>query len=177
MADGSIRAYRDTIDTPPLEDCSSGHVTSMDPIMTYQDIHQSCVSILPMQVTTDAKNVSYELWIGQRNREITVLNAKDLSIVDFVSNDKDCSPTPRFLADLSFANLISNINGENVGGSSDCSESVLVYGALQHGQYISTWDAISKELVTYVDCLELIPQCKDAIIRIIYCLIIVMPFV
>ncbi len=165
MADGSIRAYRDTIDTPPLEDCSSGHVTSMDPIMTFQDIHQACVTILPIRVTTDTKNVSYELWIGQRNREITVLNAKDLSIVDFVNNDKDCSPTPRCLADLSFANLVSNVNGDDVG-SSDCSESVLVYGALQHGQYISTWDAISKELVAYVDCLELIAQCKDAIIVI-----------
>ena len=164
LADGSIKAYKDTISLTFIDDdCNNNCLTSLDPIMTYHDIHQTSVTLLPVVITT-SEETKYELWIGQTKREITILDARNLSVVDFVDSDADQTPTPRCLTDLSFAYLTAN-DGMSVGsieGSSECSgtESVLVYGALQHGQYISCWDAVSKELVMCVNLKESVPQCK-----------------
>ena len=173
MADGSIKAYNDTINAIfNDEEYCIEVVTSLEPIMTYQDINQASVTLLPVVVTTTNAETDYHLWVGQRNRGITVLNAKNLSIIDFVISEQDNTSTPRCLSNLSFAYLTcSDGNLDDISDGSDClvvPESVLVYGALQHGQYISCWDAVSREIVTCVDCKELLPKCKNDIILLNY---------
>ena len=159
MADGSVKAFTDILDITPYS-CDS-IITTLTPVMVYQDTHQASVTLLPVPINT-SEDTSYHLWVGQKNREITILNAKDLSVVDFVDNKFDKTPSPRYLKNLSFAYLTCATNNvESNGSESSASvnnDPVFVYGALQHGQFISCWNAVTRDLVICVDCQDLAPE-------------------
>lgn len=185
LADGSVRAFNDVIDQVTVTDDHSSSnddytatspsvISTLDPIMTYHDVYQSTVTLLPVAINVAGSDTRYELWVGQKRRHITVLDASTLSVIDFIDSSMDKSTTPRYLKNLPFAYLTCNHeydggqgNGNDdqpssEGGTSTSSsiDSVLVYGALKHGQYISCWDANTKHLLTCLNCLELSPQCE-----------------
>ena len=61
--------------------------------------------------------------MGQKNREITVLNAADLSIVDFLDSPQDKTPCPGYFTDLPFLHLTCNIDvGEKNESQDDMME-------------------------------------------------------
>ena len=84
----------------------------------------------------------YELWIGQKNGLITILDAETLEVITFIQNPLDHSRVPSYVAYLSYAHLIYGVNSESVGPNLTTSlpDVVSVYGALYHGQYVTRWN-------------------------------------
>ena len=103
---------------------------------------------------------TYELWVGQKNGLITILNAETLDIITFIQNPLDLSRLPSYVAYLSYAHLIYGVNSESVGGAgypssgstSTMPDVVSVYGALYHGQYVTRWNTESKTAVESFNC-------------------------
>ena len=103
---------------------------------------------------------TYELWVGQKNGLITILNAETLEIIAFIQNPLDLSRLPSYVAYLSYAHLIYGVNSESVGGTGYPGSSgttalpdvVSVYGALYHGQYVTRWNTENKTAVESFNC-------------------------
>ena len=105
---------------------------------------------------------TYELWVGQKNGLITILNAETLEVITFIQNPLDLSRLPSYVAYLSYAHLIYGVNSESVGGSGYPDSSgttalpdvISVYGALYHGQYVTRWNTEDKTARDSFNCEE-----------------------
>ena len=109
LGDGSVFAYDDEL--PPSSDVGT---LRLSPICEYHDLGQTanCVTAVPL-VNEFGSGTSHELWVGQSEAMITVLNPDDLSVVKFIHNTSDTSPTPTYMAYLTYANLVySSHTGE-----------------------------------------------------------------
>ena len=173
-------SFSDIID-PPIQDdedeTTPTVITHLDPISTYKDSNEVCTVLLPVPSDYVNGETRYHLWVGQKNREITILDAKDLSVQDFVDSPLDKTICPSYLSQLPFVHLTctatptpmdsdddendditqtepSSLNARNV------SDKVYVYGALKQGQYITCWDSNTKDMVECFDCLTILPQWK-----------------
>ena len=111
--------------------------------------------------------VGYHLWVGQKNRCITVFDAENLSIVDFLESPDDVTECHKYLSQLPFQYLTSSIeegdqdwNPESSCIGTNVSESVWVYGALRHGQFVTVWDGSSRKIKMCLNVLDLLPQWK-----------------
>ena len=177
MSDGSVKSYSDMIDDI-IETSGDSIVTEMDPLNTYQDTNQVSVCLLPVLYSHTDGEMQHHLWVGQSNREITVLNAVDLSIVDFIDSPLDKTLTPRFLNSLTYTHLTCSISitddvqtepfvistpETDVHTEIGNVPNVLVYGAVEHGQYVTCWDAQTRDVITSVDCMKLLSQWKSKI--------------
>lgn len=98
LENGSIFAYCDEVSGGG--GASRG---SLSPVSEYHALGQmaNCVTAIPAM-----NGMSHELWVGQSEAWITVLNASDLSVVKFIQNTSDVSPTPGYMAHLTYANLV-----------------------------------------------------------------------
>lgn len=95
----------------------------------------------------------YELWIGQKNGLITILDAQTLEVITFIRNPFDLSRLPSYVAYLSYAHLIYGVNSESVGMAGFSMPDVIsVYGALYHGQYVTRWNTDSKTAEESFNC-------------------------
>ena len=169
MADGTIKAYSDQVEHRMVLEDLPDIITMLEPLLNYNDDNQITSSLLPVPSHV-GPNATYELWVGQKNREITVLNAADLSIVDFLDSPQDKTPCPGYFTDLPFLHLACNIDvGEKNESQDDMMETesqdvtqaeshVVVYGALQFGQYLTIWDGGSKEILSCTNIYDFIPQ-------------------
>jgi hypothetical protein len=107
---------------------------------------------------------TYELWVGQKNGLITILNADTLEVITFIQNPLDLSRVPSYVAYLSYAHLIYGVNSESVGGGAGgysdgngataLPDVVSVYGALYHGQYVTRWNTEDKTARDSFNCEE-----------------------
>lgn len=155
-----------SLTTPPL--------VSLSPVAQYRESSQSssCIVALPIH-DTNTSNQShsyerekssdspgkglYELWVGQKENKITVLDAASLEVVKFLYNSLDKSVMPSFVAYLSCNHLVygsSTVKGAVSGkgeGQGAC-QHLNVYSALYHGQYVTRWDARKKQPVESFDC-------------------------
>ena len=96
---------------------------------------------------------TYELWVGQKNGLITILDAETLAVITFIHNPLDLSRLPSYVAYLSYAHLIYGVNSESVGGTGASVPDVMsVYGALYHGQYVTRWNTESRTAVESFNC-------------------------
>lgn len=98
---GSVFAYHDGV---------SGGVAAgkarLSPVAEYHALGQmaSCVTAIP-------NGTSHELWVGQSEARITVLNPSDLTVLKFIHNTSDVSLTPSYMANLTYANLVYTTEG------------------------------------------------------------------
>ena len=101
LATGSVFSFWDEI---PGSDTGK---LCLQPVCEYHDLGQtaSCVTAVPI-VSESGSGVSHELWVGQSEAMITVLNPRNLSVVKFIRNTSDMSPTPSYMAYLTYANLV-----------------------------------------------------------------------
>ena len=181
LANGTVLSYSDTLPsvqpvTNDEDNTTPNIMTFIEPLGTYKEYNEVCPVILPVPLRNLQKfpqKYDYHLWIGQKDREITVLDAWDLSIVDFVNSPNDKTLCPSYLDQIPFCHLVSSggLNGKEqsqAGGNSSYIEEtefydiepVMVYGALRLGQYISVWDGLTRDLVSCFDLLTLLPQWK-----------------
>lgn len=113
-------------------------------------------SISEQLKATQSSGTTYELWVGQKNGLITILNAETLEVIDFIQNPLDQSRLPSYVAYLSYAHLIYGVNSESVGPAGFMSNSmpdvVSVYGALYHGQYVTRWNTDNKKAEESFNC-------------------------
>ena len=99
LATGSVFAFQDEL-------CEmDSHKVCPRPICEYHDLGQpaNCVTAVPLEL---GSGTSHELWVGQSEAMITVLNPSDLSVVAFIHNTTDLSPTPSYMAYLTYTNLV-----------------------------------------------------------------------
>lgn len=118
----------------------------------------------------------YELWVGQKNGLITILNAETLEVITFIQNPLDHSRVPSYVAYLSYAHLIYGVNSESVGGgvaggypdgsggATALPDVVSVYGALYHGQYVTRWNTEDKTARDSFNCEEHLERGEGTII-------------
>ena len=140
MENGSIFAYRDEVSSS--EDAGRG---SLCPVSEYHSLGQmaNCVTAIP-----SVNGMSHELWVGQSEAWITVLDPSDLSVVKFIHNTSDVSPTPSYLAHLTYANLVyttifndrGTVMGDSqVGGQGNLSYLLLSFPSTHSGSYSRGW--------------------------------------
>ena len=113
-------------------------------------------SFLESLKVPQSSGTTYELWIGQKEGLITVLDAETLEVITFIHNPLDHSRLPSYVAYLSYAHLIYGVNSESVGVAGFSSNSmtgiVSVYGVLYHGQYVTRWNTETKTAEESFNC-------------------------
>lgn len=172
LDDGSVLAYQDELPSQPLvsldSTLSSPPLVALSPIAQYRDSSQStsCILAIPQSNQSNQSGNSdvpgavkecYELWVGQRDNKITVLNAVTLKVIKFLHNPLDQSAMPSFVAYLSCTHLVygctarkgvASSKGEGLGSC----DHISVYSALRHGQYVTRWKSQLKKPVDSFDC-------------------------
>ena len=102
LASGSVYAYKDEV-----ESNTDGRTPSLRPVSEYHDLGQpaSCIVAVPCPMGEEGV-VSHELWVGQAEAMITVLDPRDLRVVKFIRNMRDVSKTPSYMAYLTYTSLV-----------------------------------------------------------------------
>lgn len=172
LDDGSVLAYHDELPSQPLVSIDPAHTTppliSLTPIATYRDSTQSSSCILPLPrysqgvESATPRDISYELWVGQKGNWITVLDAASLEVVKFLKNPFDQSEMPSFVAYMSCSHLVygcHSVATKVVGRASkgegqgvEYGMTASVYSSLHHGQYVTRWEADTHQPVDSLDC-------------------------
>ena len=170
LGNGSVLAYDDDISCV-MTSVAPARVKLL-PAREYHHPNQSssCLLAVPKFTANEQAQLGFEIWVGQKEGMITVLDAENLEVVKFIRNDLDQSRTPNYVAYLTFAHLVCSMSPEQAtNGSSnqpqgevtvigDMCDShapkacVSVYGALYHGQYVTRWNAGSKTAVESFNC-------------------------
>ena len=179
LGNGTVVAYSDNI-CPTITSGTPARV-KLHPIFTYYDPTQTvaCLLAVPVHVSPGQTHApsgedhtqsgtGYELWVGQKEGLITVLDAATLSTIKFIKSSLDLSPTPSYVSYLIYSNLVCSVpmestfgsqhgcsgvaGGEGGGGEGEEVVCVSVYGALFHGQYVTRWNAKSKEALEAFNC-------------------------
>ena len=175
LSNGSVFMYYDELPqgttTGPLS------CLSLEPLAEHSHPTQTsaCLLVVPARNSLDggASNStdrsdkptggSYEIWVGQKGSMITILDAETLQVVQFIQNELDLSTRPSYVAYLSYAHLVCGVNTEQLttsklGGETRLTASsntcVSVYGALYHGQYVTRWNAETKQAIESFNCRE-----------------------
>ena len=169
LNDGSVLAYHDELPSQPLvsldSTLKSPPLVALNPVAQYKDSSQitSCILAIPQSNqsnqsgSNDPVKETYELWVGQRDNKITVLDAATLKVVKFLQNSLDQSIMPSFVAYLSCTHLVygctarkgvASSKGEGLGSCDHMS----VYSALRHGQYVTRWNSQLKKPMDSFDC-------------------------
>ncbi len=180
LEDGSVLAFSEDLPATPLTSIdptiNNPPLINLAPLAQYCDSTQmsACFLALPTTMTRpvdrsarglsdghDDKRVDilsgkglYELWVGQKEGRITVLDASSLKVVKFLSNDFDKSCVPSYVDHLKCKHLVCSMWESDRGLVSETGGSgyVSVYSALYHGQYVTRWNARTKEPIHCFDC-------------------------
>ena len=173
LENGSVLAFDDDL-ASALTSITPARIKLL-PIYEYHDSAQTsaCLLAVPKVCSNNSSRSqsqsnfsSFEIWVGQKDGLISVLDADNLKVVKFFKNTADLSKTPSYVAYLTYANLVCSISPEQVTGNYSAAEKtngsessrdavaecVNVYGALFHGQYVTRWNAESKEVVQSFNC-------------------------
>lgn len=165
LENGSVYAVKDDISVQMHLAGSCPAVIKLEVIGKHKKVNSisACLTAVPKA------DSSFEIWVGQKNRNITVLDAEDLNVVATLCVSSDLSKVSHYIAHLTVANLVchclqpstagtNSTNGGNNSGSSGSylveKESVSVFAAVYHGQFITQVDADSKESIDLLNCCD-----------------------
>ena len=108
LGNGYVMAFSDEVASLPSKDCCK---VTLQPVSTYHDPGRNASCALAVPILNQLGNVaSHELWVGQSEGMITVLDPNDLSIIKFIANTMDGSERPSYMAYLAYANLVCSVN-------------------------------------------------------------------
>ena len=171
LGNGSVLAYEDDISCV-MTSVAPARVKLL-PTREYHHPNQSsnCLLAVPKSTVDLQAGIGFEIWVGQKEGMITVLDAENLEVVKFIRNDLDQSRTPSYVAYLTVAHLVCSVSPELAANgvanqpqgevpviSYPSSDShipracVSVYGAVYHGQYVTRWNAEDKTAVENFNC-------------------------
>ncbi len=167
LGNGSILAFDD--DLSSLVTTPVPARIRLPEVSEYHDPSQSstCLLVVPRSTSQPQSGGSFELWVGQKNGLITVLDAATLNVVKFIRNSLDLSKVPSYVTYLTYANLVCGVNPKQAYNSTappplkmECgieegvgkSSPICVYGAFYHGQYVTRWDIDSQLPVESFNC-------------------------
>lgn len=181
LEEGSVLAFSDDLPAPPLISVdpaiTNPPLVNLVPLAQYRDSTQMSACFLTLPTTrsqatdkngkgstsseTEAKRQDhssgkglYELWVGQKENRITVLDASSLTVVKFLDNQLDRSKVPSYVDYLNCKHLVCSMWESERGLVSETGGSgfVSVYSALYHGQYVTRWNARTKEPIHCFNC-------------------------
>ena len=117
LATGSVFAFQDEVAPLPGNEVAQ---VSLQLVSEYHDPGReaNCVIAVPT-ASESGSGMSHELWVGQCNAMITVLDPRDLSVVKFIQNTRDMSPTPNYMAYLTYTSLVCGESKMRTGDSAD----------------------------------------------------------
>ena len=127
-----------------------GMVTcALTPEKEFEDLTKTASTLLPVPVG-GAKQ--YELWVGQNDRTIAILELPSLEVKDYltISESQDSSTLPCYLSDVFVGHLV--LEELSLQGQQEALESQnsFVYSSLFLGQVVIRWSANGrKDLASY----------------------------
>lgn len=165
LENGSVYAVKDDISMQM-------HLAGVHPALIDLEVvakHKKVNSISACLTAVPKSDSSFEIWVGNKNRNITVLDADNLDVIATLFVSSDVSKVSHYIAHLTVANLVchcvqppvSGNNGtpngsshENGGNYLTEKESVSVFAAVYHGQFITQLDASTKESIDLLNCCD-----------------------
>ena len=117
--------------------------------------------LLSSQPTTQQSSTTvYELWVGQKNGFVTVLNAETLAVIAYIYNPFDLSRVASYISFLVCnQSYIYQANSEPTGTAgcidlmgASALDTVSVYGVVYHGQYVTRWNTETRAAVESFNC-------------------------
>ena len=162
LENGSVYAVKDDISVEMSMAGVQPALINLNVVAKHKKFNtiSACLTAVPTSEST------FEVWVGQKDRHISVLNAEDLDTVASLQVTNDTSKVPHYVAHLTVANLVCHstmMPAPTVAmGDSDVTrnggdfwggrESVSVFAALYHGQFITQWDANTRENIDILNC-------------------------
>ena len=160
LENGSIFAVKDDISVQMHIAGGSPALIDLEVVAKHKRINSiaACLTAIPKS------DSSFEIWVGQKNRNITALDAESLNVVATLCVSSDVSKVSHYIAHLTVANLVCHYMqppvasnaGTPVGSNSDNylveKESASVFAAVYHGQFITQLDADTKESIDLLNC-------------------------
>ena len=121
------------------------------------DSKATCLTVVPKS------DLSFEIWVGQKNRDITVLDAYVITTL-CVSSDK--SRVAHHIAHLAIQTEVATNSGTPTSsrdGSYIVEKKSSVFVAVYRGQFITQIDADTKESIYLLNCLNYLTDdiCKS----------------
>ena len=169
LENGSVYAVKDDITVQM--DLAGVHpaLINLEVVAKHKKINSisACLAAIPKSES------SFEIWVGQKNRNITVLDAENLDVIATLCVSSDVSKVSHYIAHLTVANLVchcvqsSNNSTPTGGGHSNGGnyfvekESVSVFAAVYHGQFITQLDASTKESIDLLNCCDYLTDDKS----------------
>lgn len=183
LENGSVFAVKDDISVQIHQVGVHPALITLEVVAKHKKVNSisACLTVVPKI------DSSFEIWVGQKNRSITVLDAEDLSVIATLCVSSDTSKVSHYIAHLTVANLICHCtivhptdDGKAAtttfaavdGDQSSCylveKESVSVFAAVYHGQYITQLDADTKESIDLINCCDYVNDDRGKDLLVIY---------
>ena len=168
LEDGSVFMYSNNI--TPFMSWVTDIQSIMKPLAVFEEHGQTAATLLviPRQCVGEDESVHYDLWVGQSDKSIAVLDGDTLEPIMYLSNPLDHTPCPHYLSQLTYTHLTSSVppnafKREGLPNKPAVATpwhrmSVDVYAALQHGRCITRWNARRREIDECMDCRELLDE-------------------
>ena len=165
LENGSVYAVKDDISVQMNLAGVSPALINLEVVAQHRRVNSiaACITVVPNNDT------SFEIWVGQKNRNITVLDAENLDVVATLCVSSDVSKVSQYIAHLTVANLVCHYtqptvtsnNGTAAGNDNSSGDSYLVekeavsvFAAVYHGQFITQLDADTKESIDLLNCCD-----------------------
>ena len=162
LENGSVYAVKDDISVQMSLAGVSFAVIDLEVVAKHKrvDSKATCLTVVPKS------DLSFEIWVGQRNRDITVLDAENLYVITTLCVSSDKSRVAHHIAHLSVQTEVATNSG-TLTNSRDSSYIVekksSVFVAVYRGQFITQIDADTKESIYLLNCLDYLTDdiCKS----------------
>lgn len=105
-----------------------------------QDYNKTIAAILP--VASKSSSMGYELWVGQSQNTIAIIDASTLQPIKYLSNDHDNSLLPQYLSDSYISHFA--IDQQSPLQVPNEESSSFLYSALFSGQVVTRWCPVAK---------------------------------
>jgi len=162
LENGSVYAVKDDISVEMNMAGVQPTLISLNIVAKHKKFNtiSACLTAVPTSEST------IEIWVGQKDRQISILSAENLNTIASLEVTNDSSEVSHYIAHLTVANLVCHstvmptaaaaVGGNDVtrngGDLWEEKESVSVFAALYHGQFITQWDVITRENIDILNC-------------------------
>ena len=162
LENGSVYAVEDDISVEMNMAGVQPALISLNVVSKHKKFNtiSACLTAVPTSEST------IEIWVGQKDRQISILSAENLNTIANLEVTNDSSKVSHYIAHLTVANLVCHstvmpaaaaaVGGNDVtkngGGIREERKSVSVFAALYHGQFITQWDVITRENIDNLNC-------------------------